>query len=226
VFGGPGSGKTTFLELLVEANAGRMPVVVVDPKGSPALAETVRSHGGLVWTLDGRLPADLLDPRPWQVPDMLLEAEDYAAEARAYRDAAHQRALWAAWALALNSRPMDLAELRRLLDRQELMRALETRGLVLFSLDAADYPHATRKVAAWVLLAMSRLARQLADTHAASEPRALLLVDEVGALGSSARHLRGLVGRARESGLAVVLATNPESLSRDPELDEAAPEGS
>ena len=73
---------------------------------------------------------------------------------------------------------------------------------------------------------MSRLARQLADTHAASEPRALLLVDEVGALGSSARHLRGLVGRARESGLAVVLATNPESLSRDPELDEAAPEGS
>ena len=75
--GGPKSGKTTFLQLLVEASADRLPVVLVDPKGSPALADTVRAHGGQVWTLDGKLPADLLDPRPWQVPDMLLEAEDY-----------------------------------------------------------------------------------------------------------------------------------------------------
>ena len=34
---------------------------------------------------------------------------------------------------------------------------------------------------------------------------------EIGALGASARHLRGLVGRARESGLAVVLATQGPS---------------
>jgi hypothetical protein len=46
--------------------------------------------------LDVRLPADLLDPQPWQVPDVFLEAEDYSADARAYRDAAHERALWAA----------------------------------------------------------------------------------------------------------------------------------
>ncbi|MCA1647263.1 MAG: type IV secretory system conjugative DNA transfer family protein [Chloroflexi bacterium] len=224
-FGGPGSGKTTFLQLLIEASAGQQPVVVVDPKGSPALAETVRAHGGQVWTLDGRMPADLLDPRPWQVPDLLLEAEDYSADARAYRDAAHQRALWAAWTLALQGQSMDLAQLRRLLDREALLRALEphrgrderiggwierlahqrggiedsgargldrslgtlldgvalrgslrscpeairledvldTNGLVLFSLDVADYPHATRKVASWVLLGMGRLARQLGD---------------------------------------------------------------
>src|ERR671930_96589 len=55
------------------ALAGRLPIVVIDPKGSPALAATVRAHGGQVWTLDGTLPADLLDPRPWQVPDLLLE---------------------------------------------------------------------------------------------------------------------------------------------------------
>ena len=79
-----------------------------------------------MWPLDGKLPADLLDPRPWQVPDLLLEAEDYSADARAYRDAAHQRALWAAWALALQGKPMDLAELRRLLDRETLLRALAT----------------------------------------------------------------------------------------------------
>src|SRR6266852_5881208 len=60
---------------------------------------------------------------------------------------------------------------------------------------------------------MGRLARQLGDINPdrQSAPRALLLVDEVGALGHSARHLRGLVGRARESGLAVVLATQGPS---------------
>ena len=272
VFGGPGSGKTTLLQLLVEAAAGNLPVVIVDPKGSPALEAAVRAHGGQVWTLDGKLPADLLDPRPWQVPDLLLEAEDYSADARAYRDAAHQRALWAAWSLALDGRPMDLAELRRRLDRDVLVRILElhhdrdpriadwiirlehqrggiedsgargldralgtlldgvalrgslracpealrlddvldTRGVVLFSLDAAEYPHATRKVASWILLGMGRLARHL-SAPTDGEPRAMLLVDEVGALGSSARHLRGLVGRARESGLAVVLATQGPS---------------
>jgi hypothetical protein len=269
VFGGPGSGKTNFLRLVVEAAAGQQPVVIVDPKGSPALEASVRALGGQVWKLDGKLPVDLMDPRPWQVPDLLLEAEDYSPEARAYRDAAHQRALWAAWALALNEQPMDLAELRRLLHREELLQALEphrgrdsrinewidrlehqrggiedsgargldralgvlldgvamrgslrncpealrledvldTNGLVLFSLDAAEYPNATRKVASWVLLAMGRLARQLPEMGTT----ALLLVDEVGALGSAARHLRGLVGRARESGLAVVLATQGPS---------------
>jgi hypothetical protein len=79
---------------------------------------------------------------------------------------------------------------------------LDTNGLVLFSLDVGDYPHATRKVASWILLGMGRLARQLPEmgerTPPSGEPRALLLVDEVGALGSAARHLRGLVGRARE----------------------------
>jgi hypothetical protein len=42
-----------------------------------------------------------------------------------YRDAAHQRALWAAWSLALDGRPMDLAELRRRLERETLLHALE-----------------------------------------------------------------------------------------------------
>src|SRR5437870_7207737 len=68
---------------------------------------------------------------------------------------------------------------------------LDTNGLVLFSLAVADYPHATRKVASWVLLGMGRLARQIPHM---GDTRALLLVNEVGALGSAARHLRGLGG--------------------------------
>jgi len=98
--------------------------------------------------------------------------------------------------------------LRNCPEALRLEDVLETNGLVLFSLDVADYPHATRKVASWVLLGMSRLARQIPHM---GDTRALLLVDEVGALGSAARHLRGLVGRARESGLAVVLATQGPS---------------
>src|SRR5438045_1783275 len=37
LFGGPGSRKTTMQQLLVEAAADQVPVVVLDPKGSPAL---------------------------------------------------------------------------------------------------------------------------------------------------------------------------------------------
>jgi hypothetical protein len=87
---------------------------------------------------------------------------------------------------------------------------VETNGLVLFKLDAQQYPHATRKIAAWLLLGLGRAAHQL-PTPVKGAPSALLLVDEVGALGPAARHLRGLVGRAREAGLAVVLATQGPS---------------
>jgi hypothetical protein len=271
VFGAPDSGKTSFLRLLIEAAAGRMPVVVVDPKGSPALEATVRAHSGVVWTLDGRTPADLLDPRPPVVAEQLLEDEVYTGNARAYGDAAHQRALWAAWALALGHDSMNLARLRSLLDRDALLNAFEphrwrdarvgewvdrlqhqqpieeagardldrvlgnlldgvalggslgtgpeairledvidTDGLVLFKLDEQQYPNATRKITAWVLLGMGRVAHQL-PPPVKGKPSALLLVDEVGALGTAARHLRGLVGRAREAGLAVVLATQGPS---------------
>jgi Helicase HerA, central domain len=186
VFGGPGSGKTTFLQLLIEASSGRLPVVVVDPKGSPALADSVRAHGGLVWTLDGTLPADLLDPRPWQVPDLLLEAEEYSPDARAYRDAAHQRALWAAWALALQRRPMDLEQLRRLLDRETLIWALE--------------PHRLRdgRISDW----LERLRHQrdgIEDSGARGLDRSLgVLLDGVAMRGSFAAQLpRGTAARGR-----------------------------
>jgi hypothetical protein len=188
-FGGPGSGKTTFLELLVEASADQMPVVVLDPKGSPALADTVRAYGGCqVWTLDGTQPVDLMDPRPWQVPDLLLEAEDYSPEARAYRDAAHQRAQWATWALALDKQPMDLAKLRELLDREALIHALE--------------PHRGRdpRIDEW----LSRLEHQrggIQDSGARGLDRALgILLDGPAATTHAAsRYALERVGRSRNS---------------------------
>jgi hypothetical protein len=73
---------------------------------------------------------------------------------------------------------------------------LDTNPLVLFSLDAAVCPHARRKVASWILLSICRLARTSSSGMRTVVPRALLLVDEVGALGHQARHLPGLIGHA------------------------------
>ena len=57
--------------------------------------------------------------------EYLLEDEDYSGNGRAYGDAAHRRALWATWALALRREPMNLARLRSLLDRDTLLKAFE-----------------------------------------------------------------------------------------------------
>jgi len=63
VGGAPGSGKTTLLRLLIQGYPG--PVIALDAKGSPDLADTVWSLPGHVWELGGPLKLDLLDPEPW-----------------------------------------------------------------------------------------------------------------------------------------------------------------
>jgi hypothetical protein len=95
-------------------------VVIVDPKASPALEATVRSRGGKVWTLEGLLPADVLDPPTLAGAQPGCRGGGLKRLGRTYRDAAHERTLSAAWALALQGKPLDLAQLRRLLDREEL----------------------------------------------------------------------------------------------------------
>lgn len=267
--GAPKSGKTNLFQLLVEAAAGKVPIVVLDPKASPALERTVRERGGQVWTLDGRQGADLLDPRPPVVAEQLTGDEEFSGNAAMYGPAAFERVQLAAWALALRHEPMDLRRIRALLSRDELLKALvpfsgpnnpqvrewvrrllgedpmdrggaldvervlgnlldgvalggslgtgpeairledviDTRGLVLFQLNEAEYERMTHKVAAWVLIAMARVAKRLPPDDGSGAPRALLIADEIGALGKATRHLRPLIGRAREAGLAVVVAT-------------------
>jgi hypothetical protein len=85
----------------------------------------VCDHGGVVCTLDSKTPADLLEPWPWRVRDLLLEGADYGADPPVFRDAAHQRALRAAWSMARHKRPMELGQSWRRLDREVLMRVLE-----------------------------------------------------------------------------------------------------
>jgi hypothetical protein len=112
-----------------------------------------------VWTLDGKLPADLLDR------EQLLKA----LEPHRSRD----------------------ARIGEWIDRLEHQRGgIEDSGAR--GLDRS----------LGVLLDGVAMRGSLRTC-----PEALLLVDEIGALGSSARHLRSLVGRAREAGLSVVMAT-------------------
>ena len=48
-------GERMLTQLRATPETRQVPVVIIDPKGSPALEATVRAHGGQVWTLDGRL---------------------------------------------------------------------------------------------------------------------------------------------------------------------------
>jgi DNA helicase HerA-like ATPase len=79
VGGAPGSGKTTLLRLLIEGYPG--PVIALDAKGSPELADTVWSLSGHVWEIGGPLKLDLLDPEPAMLAQQLLEGEIFTDRA-------------------------------------------------------------------------------------------------------------------------------------------------
>ncbi len=109
-----------------------------------------------------------------------------------------------------------------------LEAAIRAGRTVLFSLDAAAYPHLAAKLGAWALLDLVWVAGALqaqgwADTGAADVPggrdgrgaghaghagrQCYVVVDEFSALGEEGRHIVPLLARAREAGLACLLAT-------------------
>jgi hypothetical protein len=75
-FGAPGSGKTTFLQLIVQAAAAMgSATVIVDPKGSRELRKTVASLGGVVWTIGGPEKWAPLEDDPEVMAEQLMEGE-------------------------------------------------------------------------------------------------------------------------------------------------------
>jgi hypothetical protein len=76
MFGAPGSGKTTALQLIAQATAAAGSAgVFIDPKGSRELRRTVAALGGIVWTIGGPVKWDPLEADPEVMAEQLLEGE-------------------------------------------------------------------------------------------------------------------------------------------------------
>src|SRR5919199_1426880 len=91
--GAPGSGKTSLLRLLIQGYPG--PVIALDTKGSPELADTVWGLPGHVWQIGGPPKLDLLHPEPAIPPQQLLEGAIFTDTALG--DRASGSASWHCW---------------------------------------------------------------------------------------------------------------------------------
>src|SRR5262252_3113157 len=109
VGGAPGSGKTSFLRTLIQGFPG--PVVVLDLKGSPDLADTVWALPGHVWEIGGPLKLDLLDPEPAILAQQLLEGEIFTDRGTVYRAIAEHACLQAAHVLRWRDQARDPAHI-------------------------------------------------------------------------------------------------------------------
>jgi hypothetical protein len=109
--------------------------------------------------------------------------------------------------------------------------AVRAGRVVLFSLDAAAYPSLAPKLGAWVLLDLVRVAGLLQregwadgdeEEGALGARQCYVVVDEFSALGEEGRHVVPLLARAREAGVACVLAT--QGLADLARVDRALPQ--
>src|SRR5919204_1826059 len=111
--GAPGSGKTSLLRLLIQGYPG--PVIALDTKGSPELADTMWGLPGHVWQIGGPLKLDLLDPEPAILAQQLLEGEIFTDRAIVYRAIAEHAVQRAAWVLHWRAEPREPARILELL---------------------------------------------------------------------------------------------------------------
>src|SRR5687768_6785797 len=103
-----------------------------------------------------------------------------------------------------------------------LERAIRQGRTVLFSLDAAAYPMEARKVGAWALIDLVRVAGLLQADGWGVAHQAYFVVDEFSALEREGRHVVPLLARAREAGIGCVVAT--QGLADLARVDRALPQ--
>jgi len=261
--GAPGSGKSSLLRLLIQGYPG--PVIALDAKGSPELADTVWGLPGHVWEIGGPLKLDLLDPEPAILAQQLLEGETFTDRAAVYRAIAEHAVQRAAWALRWREEPREPARILTLLsspatlaaairasmpphdrmaerwlveldspsatireayqtfgerlgtmldspigrslgagtDAVRLSDVVASNGKLLVRLDPR-YGGLSRKIGAWTLVAMLRLAAELRQARWSGQ--CLFVVDEPRVLEHEGRHLADLFGTARDAGLGLVVA--------------------
>jgi hypothetical protein len=111
--GAPGSGKTSLLRLLIQGFPG--PIIALDTKGSPELADTVWGLPGHVWQIGGPLKLDLLDPEPAILAQQLLEGEIFTDRAAVYRAIGEHAVQRAAHVLLWRDEPREPARILELL---------------------------------------------------------------------------------------------------------------
>jgi hypothetical protein len=263
VGGAPGSGKTSWLRTLIQGFPG--PVVVLDLKGSPDLADTVWALPGHVWEIGRPLKLDLLDPEPAILAEQLLEGEIFTDRAMVYRAIAEHACLQAAHVLLWRGEPQDPRRILELIasptvlagairgsappgdptvarwlseldnasntvqeafgtfahrlgtlldspaglslgtgaDAIRLQDVVAARAKLLMRLDPR-YGAISRKLGAWMLVAMVRLAAEL--RQARWQGQLLFIIDEPRLLEHEGRHLANLFATARDAGIGLVVA--------------------
>jgi hypothetical protein len=124
VCGATGSGKTTVLQLLIDASTNRLPIVVVDCKASTGLHDKIASlPDHLVWKIGGSLRWNPLRGDPTSVANRLIQGEWYSRDADIYRASAERYLLWLLQA-------MDMAGVERTPER--VLELLEPNKLLSF----------------------------------------------------------------------------------------------
>src|SRR5919204_201570 len=137
--GAPGSGKTSLLRLLIQGYPG--PVIALDTKGSPELADTVWGLPGHVWQIGGPLKLDLLDPEPAILTQQLLEGEIFTDRAIVYRAIAEHAVQRAAWVLRWRDEPREPQRILELLSSPAGLAAVDR-----------DLPDAIMRSTAWQIV--------------------------------------------------------------------------
>ncbi|MBV9543377.1 MAG: DUF853 family protein, partial [Chloroflexi bacterium] len=122
VCGATGSGKTSTLQLLVDAFADKLPVVFIDCKASLTIQNHIEAiPDSITWTIGGNVRWNPLRGDATSVANRLIQGEWYSRDADVYRASAERYLLWLLQAL-------DLAHLER--TPQHVIEYLEPNKLL------------------------------------------------------------------------------------------------